>query len=69
MASTLVIVFGIASIIFLTCLLLAAAVLLRGQWDHMGDRSSAPTDATPHLSGSSGGPRPSRRPRSPYLDR
>lgn len=69
MASTLVVVFGISSIIFLCCLLLAAAVLLRGQWDHMGPSTppSADSSASPHATGSA--PGASRRPRSPYLDR
>lgn len=34
-----VVVFGLASILFLSMMLLAAAVLLRGQWDTLGTSS------------------------------
>lgn len=78
MAATLVVVFGISSIVFLSVLLLAMAFLLRNRWDEMGAPSnstrastSGRTAATPPTSTtptSSGTPPTPRRPRSPYLD-
>ncbi|HEX8982267.1 MAG TPA: hypothetical protein VF792_05825 [Ktedonobacterales bacterium] len=34
----MVVVLGIASIIFLTTILIVAAVMMRGQWDKLGQR-------------------------------
>ncbi|MBF6592384.1 MAG: hypothetical protein IVW57_17885 [Ktedonobacterales bacterium] len=36
MGTSTIIAFGLASIIFLSAMLLAAAVFLRGQWDALG---------------------------------
>lgn len=55
MAAGAVIVLGLASILFLSMMLLAAAVLLRGQWDA--------------LAGSSARRRTQRQPRSKYAPR
>jgi hypothetical protein len=37
MGASVIIVFGLASIIFLSTVLLAAALLLRGQWNALAD--------------------------------
>jgi hypothetical protein len=38
MPSQLIVICGIAPIIFLTAALIAYALMLRGQWDKLGDR-------------------------------
>lgn len=39
MAAMAIIVFGLASIVFLSAVLLGFALRLRGQWDQMADES------------------------------
>ncbi len=47
MAASAIIVFGLASIVFLSALLLAAAVLLRGQWNALADASAREHEPRP----------------------
>lgn len=38
----MVVVLGIASIIFLSTILIVAALMMRGQWDKLGQREPPP---------------------------
>lgn len=75
MAAAIIIVFGIGSIIFLSAILLGMAVLLRGQWDTMGQTTTttrgASASSSSALPDAATGPTSTtpHRPRSPYLDR
>ncbi|HEY7848722.1 MAG TPA: hypothetical protein VIC27_01595 [Ktedonobacterales bacterium] len=44
MGMGLVAVLGLASILFFSTILIVAALMMRGQWDHLGQRPQRPDD-------------------------